>query len=149
MLVPTMLYILLDHPKLADYDLSSLETVYYGASAISPTRLAEAIEKLGSIFFQFFGQSECGMTIAGLKKDEHDTSDLARLATCGRPVPWLKVALLDDDLNEVPDGEPGEICVRGPLVMKGSGTNRRKREEGLRAACPHPGETGPKEAMAF
>src|SRR3954467_13519402 len=106
MLVPTMLYILLDPPKLADYDLSSLETVYYGASAISPTRLAEAIDKLGSIFFQFFGQPECGLTIAVLKKDEHDTSNLDRLATCGRPVPWLKVALLDDDLNEVPDGDP-------------------------------------------
>ena len=106
MLVPTMLYILQDHPKLADFDLSSLQTVYYGASAMSPTRLKEAIERFGPIFFQFFGQSECGMTIAVLKKGEHDTSDMARLATCGRAVPWLKVALLDDDLNEVPDGEP-------------------------------------------
>ncbi len=48
MLVPTMLYILLDHPKFADYDLSSLETVYYGAAAMSPTRLKEAIERSGS-----------------------------------------------------------------------------------------------------
>ena len=47
MLVPTMLYMLMDHPKLDDYDLSSLETIYYGAAAMSPTRLKEAIERFG------------------------------------------------------------------------------------------------------
>jgi fatty-acyl-CoA synthase len=149
MLVPTMLYILLDHPKLADYDLSSLETVYYGASAMSPTRLKEAIAKLGSIFFQFFGQSECGMTIAVLKKDEHDTSDLVRLATCGRPVPWLKVALLDDELNEVPDGEPGEICVRGSLVMKGYWNKPEQTEEALKGGWLHTGDIARKDADGF
>ena len=119
MLVPTMLYVLLDHPKFDQYDLSSLETIYYGAAAISPTRLAEAIERMGQVFFQFYGQAECPMTITVLRKEDHDPTNLARLASCGRPVPWVHVALLDDDGHEVPHGEPGEICVRGPLVMKG------------------------------
>jgi fatty-acyl-CoA synthase len=119
MLVPTMLYVLLDHPKFDDYDLSSLQTVFYGAAAMSPTRLKEAVERMGQIFFQFYGQAECPMTITVLRKEDHDPSDLDRLASCGRPVPWVHVALLDDDGNEVPHGEPGEICVRGPLVMKG------------------------------
>ncbi|HVV38335.1 MAG TPA: AMP-binding protein [Acidimicrobiales bacterium] len=119
MLVPTMLYMLMDHPGFATADLSSLQTVYYGAAAASPTRLKEAIEKLGPIFFQFFGQSECPMTISVLRKGEHDVNNLERLATCGRPVPWVHVALLDDEGNEVPQGEPGEICVQGPLVMNG------------------------------
>ena len=47
MLVPTMLYVLLDDPRIDDHDLSSLETVYYGAAAMSPTRLKEAIERFG------------------------------------------------------------------------------------------------------
>ena len=149
MLVPTMLYILLDHPKIDDYDLSSLETVYYGASAMSPTRLKEAIEKFGPIFFQFFGQSECGMTIAVLKKEEHDVGDMARLATCGRAVPWLKVALLDDELNEVPDGEPGEICVRGPLVMKGYWNKPEQTEEALKGGWLHTGDIARKDAQGF
>ena len=119
MLVPTMLYVLLDHPKLAETDLSSLQTVYYGAAAISPTRLQEAIRRLGPIFFQFYGQAECPMTITVLRKEDHDPENLDRLASCGRPVPWVHVALLDDDGNEVPRGEPGEICVRGDLVMNG------------------------------
>lgn len=119
MLVPTMIYALLDHPKFAETDLSSLETVFYGASAISPARLQEAIHKLGPIFFQFYGQSESPMTITVLRKEEHLADDLARLASCGRPVPWVHVALLDDAGNEVPKGEAGEICVQGTLNMKG------------------------------
>jgi fatty-acyl-CoA synthase len=149
MLVPTMLYILMDHPKIDEYDLSSLETVYYGAAAMSPTRLKEAIARFGSIFFQFFGQSECGMTISVLKKDEHDTSDMARLATCGRAVPWLKVALLDDDLNEVPDGEPGEICVRGPLVMKGYWNKPEQTAEALAGGWLHTGDIARKDPQGF
>lgn len=47
MLVPSMLYALLDHPDSHTRDLSSLETVYYGASAINPVRLAEAIRRFG------------------------------------------------------------------------------------------------------
>ena len=119
MLVPTMLYVLLDHPKFDQYDLSSLQTVFYGAAATSPTRLAEAVRRMGPIFFQFYGQAECPMAITALRKADHDPDDPARLASCGRPVPWVRVALLDDDGVEVPPGEPGEICVRGPLVMKG------------------------------
>jgi fatty-acyl-CoA synthase len=119
MLVPTMLYVLMDHPDFDKTDLSSLETIFYGAAAMSPTRLAEAIGKLGPIFFQFYGQAECPMTITVLRKEDHDLSRPERLASCGRPVPWVHVALLDDEGHEVPEGEAGEICVRGPLVSAG------------------------------
>ncbi len=91
MLVPSMIYSLLDHPKFAETDLSSLETVYYGASPMSPARLQEAIRKLGPIFFQFYGQTEAIMTVCVLRKEEHIVDDLARLATCGRAVPWVRV----------------------------------------------------------
>jgi fatty-acyl-CoA synthase len=140
MLVPTMLYVLLDHPDRDRYDLSSLQTVYYGASAMSPTRLAEAIDRFGPIFFQFYGQAECPMTITVLRKSEHDRNDPARLATCGRPVPWVHVALLDDDGNEVPAGEPGEICVRGPLVMKGYWNKPEQTAEAFAHGWLHTGD---------
>src|SRR5581483_10508681 len=55
MLVPSMLYALMDHPDSHTRDLSSLETVYYGASAINPVRLAEAIRRFGPIFAQYYG----------------------------------------------------------------------------------------------
>lgn len=117
--VPTMLYALLDHPRFDDTDLSSLQTVFYGASPMSPTRMQEAIRRVGKKFFQFYGQTEVPQSIMVMRKEEHDPDDLDRLASCGRPVPWVHVALLDDDGNVVAPGEPGEICVQGPLVMKG------------------------------
>jgi fatty-acyl-CoA synthase len=149
MLVPTMLYVLMDHPKFASTDLSSLETIYYGAAAMSPTRLKEAIEKLGPIFFQFYGQAECPMTITVLHKDDHDTSNLARLATCGRPVPWLRVALLDDDGNEVPRGEPGEICARGPLVMQGYWNKPEETATALEGGWLHTGDIAREDEDGF
>ncbi len=119
MLVPAMIYALLDHPRFDDYDLSGLETVFYGASAISPVRLREAIERIGPVFSQFYGQAEAPMSVCLLRKHEHDVSDLRRLASCGRPVPWVDVELLDAKHQPVADGEPGEICIRGSLVMDG------------------------------
>ncbi|MDQ6640911.1 MAG: fatty-acid--CoA ligase FadD8 [Actinomycetota bacterium] len=120
MLVPSMLYALMDHPDSKTRDLSSLETVYYGASAINPVRLAEAIERFGPIFAQYYGQSEAPMVISYLAKADHDPAGhLERLASCGRPSAFLRTALLGDDGQPVPTGEPGEICVAGPLLAGG------------------------------
>jgi fatty-acyl-CoA synthase len=114
-----MLYVLMDSPRAQSADISSLETIFYGASAMSPTRLAEGIRKWGRIFFQFYGQTEAPMVLTHLKKAEHDLEKPERLASCGRPTPWVRLALLDDDNREVAPGEAGEICARGPLVMTG------------------------------
>ncbi len=149
MLVPTMLYTLMDHPDFATRDLSSLETVYYGAAAMSPARLREAITKLGPIFFQYYGQAEGPMTICVLRKDEHDVDDLARLATCGRPVPWVHVKLLDDAGEEVPRGEPGEICVRGPLVMRGYWNKPEQTAEALAGGWLHTGDIAREDEDGF
>lgn len=119
MLVPTMIYALLDHPRFDEFDLSSLETVFYGASAIIPARLKEAIERIGPVFAQFYGQAEAPMVLTYLRKRDHDASDLTRLASCGLPSPWVRLELHDAAGNPVPDGEPGEIVVQGPLVMDG------------------------------
>jgi len=111
-----MLYALMDHPDSRTRDLSSLQTVYYGASAINPVRLAEAISRFGKIFAQNYGQSEAPMAISYLAKDEHD--DL-RLSSCGRPTLFARCALLDPDGHPVPRGEVGEVCVSGPLLAGG------------------------------
>ena len=119
LMVPTMVIAVIDHPRFGEFDLSSLEVIFYGASAFPAARLKDAIGKLGPIFFQFYGQAEAPMSIAVMRRDEHDVNDMQRLASCGRPTPMVRVALLDDDGNEVPEGTPGEICVRGPLLMSG------------------------------
>ena len=122
MLVPSMLYALMDHPDSRTRDLSSLETVYYGASAINPVRLQEAIDRFGPIFAQYYGQSEAPMVISYLAKGDHVVptgSTTGRLSSCGRPSAFLRTALLGEDGRPVPVGEPGEICVAGPLLAGG------------------------------
>ena len=119
LMVPTMVLSLLDHPRFGEFDLSSLECVFYGASAFPAARLKEAIAKLGPIFMQFYGQAEAPMSITVMRRRDHLSDDPLRLAACGKPTPLVRVALLDDQCRPVPDGEPGEICVQGPLLMGG------------------------------
>ncbi len=142
MLVPVMLYFLLDSPRATDGSMASMETIFYGASPMSPARLAEGLQKWGQIFYQFFGQSECPMVIANMRKRDHDLSQPGRLASCGRPSPWVHLSLRDPEGNEVPAGEPGEICVRGPLVMKGYKDMPDETAEAFAGGWLHTGDVG-------
>jgi fatty-acyl-CoA synthase len=149
MLVPTMIYALLDHPRFDEFDLSSMETIFYGASLMSPVRLKEAIERIGPVFFQFYGQAEAPMTVTVLRKAEHDVNNLERLSGCGRPVPSLLVELLDPDNKPVPVGEPGEICVRGPIVMDGYRDNPELNEEVFAGGWLHTGDVAIRDADGY
>jgi len=142
MLVPVMLYYLLDHPRSQSADLSSLETVFYGASPMSPSRLQEGIERWGQVFYQFYGQSEAPMVIANLRRGDHDLAKPERLSSCGRPTPWIHFALLDADGKPVPRGEAGEICVRGPLVMSGYKDLPEVTAETFAGGWLHTGDVG-------
>ncbi|HEY1075655.1 MAG TPA: AMP-binding protein [Fontimonas sp.] len=149
LLVPTMIYALLDHPRFGEFDLSSLETVFYGASAISPARLKEAIERIGPVFSQFYGQAEAPMAVTLLRKREHDVNDLRRLASCGRPTPWLHVELLDANHQPVADGEPGEICIRGPLIMDGYRDMPELTAQAFAGGWLHSGDVAVRDADGF
>jgi len=149
LLVPTMIYALLDHPRFGEFDLSSLETVFYGASAIAPARLREAIQRIGPVFFQFYGQAEAPMSVTVLRRAEHDVNDLQRLASCGRPTPWVQVELLDADNRPVPDGQPGEICVRGPLVMQGYRDNPELTAQAFAGGWLHSGDVAVRDPGGF
>ncbi|MFE5326794.1 AMP-binding protein [Embleya sp. NPDC056575] len=118
-LVPTMLYTLLDHPRTRTADLSGLKWILYGAAPTTPDRLTQARALFGPILSQHYGQAEAPNALTVLDPDEHRSDDPAVLASCGRPVPGVEIALLDHDGNPTADGEPGEVCVRGPLVMDG------------------------------
>ena len=148
-LVPVMIYPLLDHPRAATADLSSLETLVYGASPISPTRLAEGVEKWGQIFFQCFGQTEAPMALTHLKKKEHDLSKPKRFASCGRPSPWVHLALLGEDNQPAPEGEAGEICVRAPLVMEGYNGLPDQTAEAFAGGWLHTGDVGRYDSEGF
>ncbi|HLR99756.1 MAG TPA: AMP-binding protein, partial [Mycolicibacillus parakoreensis] len=139
-------YALLDHPDSRTRDLSSLETVYYGASAINPVRLAEAIERFGPIFAQYYGQSEAPMVISYLAKADHDEK---RLSSCGRPTLFARTALLGEDGAPVAPGEPGEICVAGPLLAGGYWNLPEATAETFRDGWLHTGDMAREDPDGF
>lgn len=116
LLVPTMIYVLLDHPDLDRRDLSSLEYVLYGTSPMSESRLQEAIRRMGPVFGQLYGQTEC-YPISVLSRADQQIPAL--LLSCGKPVQSVDVRILDGTGQELPRGEAGELCIRGRSAMDG------------------------------
>jgi len=140
-LVPTMIYVLLDHSSLDEYDLSSLRNIIYGASAIAPGRLKQAIQRFGPVMTQLFGQTEAPMVLSALSREQHIVSDPARekqiFSSAGRPTVHTELRLLDDDGNEVPQGEAGEIVVRCANMMSGYLNNPEATAETIRDGWLH------------
>jgi len=118
MLVPTMIYLLVDLVKAGAADLSSVRTILYGGSPIAPERLAECLEVLGPVFVQSYGMTEAVGGDTHLSKEDHLAGG-PRLASAGRPSLHVEVQVVGADGAPLPTGEVGEICLRGPMVMAG------------------------------
>lgn len=109
MMVPTMLYRLLDHPAAGSSDHKDLATIVYGAAPINRARLEEGLRKFGKVFLQIYGQTECPNLITTLSKDDHTNPDL--LTSCGRAVPLVELRLRPDESGA------GEVEVRSPYLL--------------------------------
>ncbi len=149
-LVPTLIYALIDNVDLRKrVDLSSLEMIVYGAAPMSPDRLREATKIFGPVFLQFYGQTEAPQIITTMRKIDHDDTKPGRLASCGRANPMLDVKLFDAEMREVGVGEPGEICVRGTLVMDGYWKRSDATAEAFRGGWLHTGDVAIKDADGY
>ena len=130
-MVPSMLYGLLVAPEVAEADLSSLQTIYYGASPISPTRLKELRKRFGDIFIQLYGSSEHIGAASVLSTAEHlpdESGDETHLSSAGRVVPGVELLIMGDDGKPVPNGEDGEIWMRSRAICMGYLNNPEKTE---------------------
>jgi fatty-acyl-CoA synthase len=137
--VPTMIYVLLDHPAMSRTDLSSLELLLYGASPMAPSRLLEGIERIGPVFSQLYGQTEC-YPVSVLRKADHDPKQPELFLSCGFPVAGCEAKILDDEDREVAPGEAGEICVRAPHVMAAYWKRPEQTAETLKNGWLHTGD---------
>ncbi len=118
-LVPTMLQMLFQTPGIDRADLSSVETIVYGASPMPRPVLERALARWGPVFVQYYGQTEAPLAICCLGKQEHVNASPGRLLSCGRPSPETEIRLVDEAGRDAPAGEAGEILLRAPFVMKG------------------------------
>jgi 2,3-dihydroxybenzoate-AMP ligase len=115
-LVPALLIRWIDDPSIGEYDLSSLRVIQSGGQRLQPEVRARAERALPGCFIQEnFGMAE-GLIMFVRSTDPPDV----RRETCGRPAsPDDEVFLVDAEGNVVPDGEPGELIVRGPYTLRG------------------------------
>jgi fatty-acyl-CoA synthase len=143
-----MVYMLLDHPAMDSSDLSSLDLVLYGASPMSPSRLLEGIERIGPVFSQLYGQTEC-YPVSVLRKADHDPKQPELFLSCGFPIAACDVKILDEDDNEVEPGEPGEICVRAPHVMAEYWKRPEQTAETLKNGWLHTGDIACADELGY
>ena len=114
--VPALLIRLISHPAVTQYDTSSLRYIQSGGQRLQP----EVRLKTRALIPSCFVQENFGMSEGTLFFVRRDDPEEVRLETVGRPIsPDDEVRLLDDDDNEVPEGEVGELCVRGPYTLRG------------------------------
>lgn len=122
-LPPTVIYMLLAHPRVREFDYSSLEYFIYAAAPMSVDRLKEALDVFGPVMMQVYGQAEVPMYMTVLPPRDHlvigDPAREKRLWSCGRPTTAIELRILDDDARPLTAGETGEVAVRGDLVMAG------------------------------
>ncbi|MEZ5848553.1 MAG: long-chain fatty acid--CoA ligase [Geminicoccaceae bacterium] len=114
--VPTLLNAILRHPGVRGQDLASLKFCISGGAAL-PGEVQEAFEALsGSNVVEGYGLSEASPVISC-----NPPRDGNRHGSIGLPMPGIGISLRDPEhpRDEVGAGEPGEICVRGPTVMRG------------------------------
>lgn len=149
-LVPTMIYGLIDAVNVrARYDLTSLQMILYGAAPMSPDRLLEGLKIFGPVFVQFYAQTEAPQCITSLRKVDHDPRFPKRLGSCGRSNALVDVKLFDPEMREVGVGLPGEICVRGALVMNGYWKRPDANEEVFRGGWLHTGDVAIKDEDGY
>lgn len=126
MLVPTMITMLLKTDFPEGTDLSTLESVLYGASSMPQAVLIEAFQRLGCDFCQVYGMTEAAPIVTFMTHEDHragmsgdDADAAARLRSAGRPVVGVDVEIRDPDGTRLAAGQVGEIVIRGANIMAG------------------------------
>ena len=147
-LPPTVIYRLLEVLQESPRELSSLRYVIYGAAPMSVEKLRQALTAIGPVMMELYGQMEApairhvpppGRALRRRRASPPTPGCLP----AGRPYPLVEVEVRDDDGMALPPGSPGEICVRGDLVMKGYYKNpEQDPAETIRDGWLHTGDIG-------
>lgn len=123
-LVSTLAAALMDNPSFASLDLSHLRITVAGGMAVRSSVAQRWNELTGQDIFEGYGLTEASPVVT-----VNPTHIPARIGSIGIPLPSTDVVLLSDDGQPVPLGQPGELAVRGPQVMRGYWNNPEETAE--------------------
>nr|WP_204263572.1 long-chain fatty acid--CoA ligase [Geodermatophilus normandii] len=141
LLVPTMIQLVVDHPRVDEFDLTSVRLVLYGASPVSDALLGRAMKALPNArFVQAYGMTELAPAATVLTPEDHE--DPRHRRSVGRAAPHAEVRVVGPDDVELPRREVGEIVVRGGNVMLGYWDRPEETAEALRGGWMHTGDAG-------
>lgn len=118
-LVPTMIQALLDSPRIAETNLSSLRLIFYAASSIPLALLKRAMNELSCDFVQGYGSTECGMITCLMPEDHKKAITENReelLLSCGKALPGISTKLVDS--RESNGHDIGEIIIQSANTMR-------------------------------
>ena len=150
--VPTIVKMLVEHPAVDQFDHSSLRFVIYAGAPMYRADQRLALQKLGKVLVQYFGLGEVTGCITVLPAHLHSADDgdpNAHIGSCGRPRTGMQVAVLDAQMQPVPTGDIGEICVRGAAVFAGYHDNPDATAKALRGGWFHTGDLGKLDAKGL
>ena len=120
--VPTMINMLVNHPKAVDLDLSSLKNSTIGASPMPEGVLRKAFEVFPNCqFIHTYGMTESAAVLT-LLPPRYTTLDgpyAGRLKSCGQAAHTAELKIVDENRHEVPRGTIGEVAAKGPMIMLG------------------------------
>ena len=136
---PTVWISLLRHPSFDGCDLSSLCKGYYGASIMPVPVLEELRRRLPALrVFNCYGQSEIAPLATVLTPEDH----LIVPASAGRPILNVETRVVNDQLEDMPVGEMGEIVHRTPQAMIGYWDKSEQTDEAFQGGWFHSGDIG-------
>ena len=140
-LVPPMLYDLLDDPALPQRRFPALTRIHYSGAPTAPARLRQAIERFGPIMRQTYGLTEVPV-ITILEPHEHDAARPQTLRSSGRPMPGTEIEIRDEHGVQVPAGQVGEVRVRSASVMTEYWDDQARTREALHDGWLQTGDLG-------
>ncbi|MEW6554738.1 MAG: long-chain-fatty-acid--CoA ligase [Actinomycetota bacterium] len=153
-MVPVLFSWLLDFPDADKYDLSSIRYFSYAGAPMPEEVLRRCIAKFGPIFQQGYGLTEASPLGTMLMMEDQCRLEgppelVRRINSCGRESLVTEVRVVDEDDNEVPPGEIGEIVIRGKNVMQGYWKDPELTAKALRGGWLHTGDLAETDEYGF
>lgn len=135
--VPTMYVYMLQYAEAAKYDISSMKYWVCGSAPLAMDTWKQFKEKFGAEIAEGWGLTE-----AGANNTTSANLAVKKVGSIGKPQLGMEIKIFDDNDNELPQGQEGEIVIRGPIVMKGYWNLPEATAEVIKNSWLHTGDIG-------